>query len=32
MDWAKVKEILAVLVEYFKEVFAFFGYKLPEEE
>ena len=31
MDWAKIKEILAVIVEYFKEVFKYFGY-LPKDE
>lgn len=31
MDWAKIKEILALVVAYFKEVFEYFGYKLPEE-
>ena len=32
MDWEKIKDILALIVAYFKEVFAFFGYELPEEE
>ena len=26
MDWAKIKEVLTVLVDYFKAVFAHFGY------
>lgn len=31
MDWAKIKEILAVIVEYFKAVFAEFGYTVDAE-